>query len=259
MRKVITYILISSLIASTLIGCGKKEENTANSGPVIIQAGDSAEGSGGKKDTATNNSEQSESIVVNNDKPTESKAEDNTSDTKEINLVGVWMSNKGNCIEFRDNVFTAYLNGKDIGGEYTLDSDNLTITYAVKTELENVTEEQKLLGNTFTVETVTSTYSVQSYTEQQTFILGEGNNKEVYTYFGEVAEESDASFSEITDAAELEELNKELEANGINPETGLPFENEQKLIEMGIDPSTGLPLEVETTEEATETEENKDK
>ena len=95
--------------------------------------------------------------------------------------------------------------------------------------------------------------------EQTNFILALGNNKEVYTYFGDVADVPDDAGSEITDAEELEALNQELEANGINPETGLPFENEAKLIEMGIDPATGLPLEIENTEEADETATNIEK
>ena len=54
---------------------------------------------------------------------------------------------------------------------------------------------------------------------------------------------------EIISEEELERIKQDLINQGINPETGLTFEEEQKMLESGIDPSSRQPMPSETPEE----------
>lgn len=258
MKKIAVLLLSLSLVLTSLVGCGKDDESQ---GGVIVNAGD-------KSDTTPKEDKQPTEDVnsnlednnTNNNEEVENNTEDNTPTGVE-SLAGVWLDADENMLSLeKDGSFNAVLvvENKYLSGLYETDNATyITLKYEVQEAIKNPTEQDLILNGGYTYKSEELQLSVSNigFNDDGTATITVNNvkmNLHTLDYIDESYDPDDTGFEEITDAAELERIRQELISQGINPDTGLSFKDEDRLRELGIDPLTGQPLVTEEEEENTE-------
>lgn len=273
MKKCIVLLLIGCMTVGVLNGCGKQKE-TQNTG-VIINMGDNSTNT--NKDLFDQSSisvapdsnsnsgieEQNKTDNTNND----SIAEIESKITKEeIFTLGSWVSGMDSMTLFENGSVSAYINGLNIAGTFETDySTYITLKYTERTEIEDASETDVLLGNNFSTEDKElkmDIIKIETDTTINASVLTvklDGKEIKMIKHAENISSAYEDSQSNKDDNAdtnghemtpeEMEAFKQSLIEQGINPETGRTFEEDEKLREMGIDPLTGEPIVEETTTE----------
>lgn len=252
MKNVIKSLIIVIAIVS-LSGCSNKKEETTTS-PVIINAGDSST----KKDTIEENIDTEENIDSNENEA--NSTNNSIEDVEKVDnniLIGTWATIQGDILEFNANNefngFIVELNDYANGTYKTDESTYIELTYLIKVPIENPTDVQMILNDGLEEKEMNTKYIIKeigkSTEDNKKYLTLANNNEELYffEYEDTLTENNELQDNsvviEIISDEDIDSINQELIDSGINPETGLSFEDEQILIDNGIDPSTGKPFE----------------
>lgn len=263
MKKYAMILLIGCTAVGLLAGCGKKNENT---GAIISM----------RDNSTTVNTDLFDQENTDSDKTDESQAEEETSEdineleaivsTEELFTLGSWVSDNYSMTLFEDGSASAYFNGSDITGTFESDySTYITLKYTEKIEIEDASETDILLGKNFTIEEKEikmDIIKIESDTDANASILTvkiDGQEIQMFKYAENLSTAYDESQSTSPNEEELmgsemtpeeeEAFRQSLIEQGINPDTGRTFEEDERLRELGIDPLTGEPIVEESTAE----------
>lgn len=264
MKKYAVILLIGCMTVGVLAGCGKKNENTG----AIIQMGDNS------TTVSSNLFDQSsvDSSASDADSQTKEETSENINEleaivsTEELFTLGSWTSDNYSMTLFEGGSVSAYINGLDVVGTFESDySTYITIKYSEQVEIEDASETDILLGKNFITEdkeikmTIVKVESDADINASILTVKIDGQEIKMTKYAENLSaayEESQSTSiseentmgSEMTPEEE-EVFRQSLIDQGINPDTGRTFEEDERLRELGIDPLTGEPIVEETTTE----------